>query len=111
MLPATLKNTSKMETVNRPASPYAAQPASQGYISCLDKDIETVEEARHTKGLGQKAVETLNRCLGWLIQYRRGIEHSLTHWAATERANAETGLGTDLDTIISFTAEYRRAQA
>lgn len=100
-----------METVNRPASPYATEPVGQGYLDALNQDIETVEAARHTKGIGKKAVETLNKCLGWLIQYRRGIEHSLTHWAATERANAETGLGTDLDAIISFTAEYRRALA
>lgn len=100
-----------METVNKPVSPYASAPASNGYIDALNEDIETLDQARHTEGIGKKAVEALNRCLGWLIQYRRGIEHSLTHWAATDKANAETGLGTDLDTIIGFAAEYRRALA
>lgn len=100
-----------MNKVNRSISPYASQNANEGYISHLNGDIETLEEARHTKGIGREAVETLNKCLSWLVQYRRGIEHSLTHWAATEKANAETGLGTDLDTILSFTTEYRRALA
>lgn len=98
-----------MNRENRTSSPYATQPVGQGYIDALNEDIETLESARHIKGLGRKAVETLNRLLGWMIQYRRGIEHSLTHWAATEKANANTGLGTDLDAIVGFTAQLKEA--
>ena len=98
-----------MNKDNRTSSPYATQPVGQGYIDALNEDIETLESARHTKGLGRKAVETMNKLLGWMVQYRRAIEHSLTHWAATDKANAETGLGTDLDTIIGFTAQLKEA--
>lgn len=100
-----------MNKQNQPASPYAAEPARQGYIDCLNEDIETLESARLTKGLGRKAVETVNQLLGWMLQYRRGIEHSLTHWAAQEKANRETGLGTDLDTILLFTKTCKEALA
>jgi hypothetical protein len=42
-----------------------------------------------------------------MTQYRRAMEHSYTHQAATDKANIETGLGTDLDTIKGFVQELK----
>lgn len=98
-----------MNKDNKTVSPYANEPATQGYIDALNTDIETLESAKKTPNIGRKAVETLNRLISWMTQYRRGMEHSLTHWAATERANTETGLGTDLDTIVGFATQLREA--
>lgn len=88
-------------------SPYADRPASQGYLDCLSEDIDILEAARRVKGLGRKAVETLNRLISWMTQYRRAMEHSYTHQAATDKANIETGLGTDLDAIEGFVQELK----
>lgn len=91
-----------MNKENRPVSPYATKPASQDFMDLLDKEIDHAETVRHAKGLPAKAVECINKCISWLNEYRRGMAHSLTHYAATDKANRETGMGSDLDAVCAF---------
>lgn len=100
-----------MKAENKPVSPYATEQASQDYIDLLEKEISHAEEVRHAKGLPAKAVECINKCISWLNEYRRGMEHSLTHYAATDKANRETGMGSDLDSVCSFITITERGLA
>lgn len=87
--------------------PYADRPASQSYLDHLNEGIDILETARKAKGLKRKVVETLDRLISWMIQYRRAMEHSYTHQSATNKANIETGLDIDLDTVEGLIQELK----
>lgn len=85
---------------NKPVSPYADVQPSAGFLHGIDSVIEAADEKRK-QTRGRRAMEALNQAVTWLTSYRRSMAHSLTHWAATEKANAETGILTDYDAICA----------
>lgn len=85
---------------NKPVSPYADVQPSVGFLRGLDAIVEIADEKRK-QARGRKAVEALNQAMTWITSYRRSMAHSLTTWAATERANSDTGILADYDAICA----------